>query len=236
MNLECAIIIIIIIIVIFKIYKSHKFSISINLPESLKVRGSDNTNYKVIEYFKDPQKAADMLAELNALNVKLIDTLREEYVLSNKRKGEIKFKFKRNLIKRLYKRYDGSNMEEIDPPDKHNTAWSDNKGETIAYCLREIPGSGDDLVDFGVLMYVNLHELAHVAAKGYGHDYLFWLTYRFLLRFATNIANVYNPVDYKETPINYCRLDIDVNEYYEVDDDKKWGFIEEYGLGVQQNV
>ncbi len=74
-----------------------------------------------------------------------------------------------------------------------------NKGEVISLCLR----NGSDLYDHNTLMFVLLHEAAHIYSSSVGHGPEFWRNFRFLLVEASKLG-IYTPVDYSKSPVRYC--------------------------------
>ena len=56
-------------------------------------------------------------------------------------------------------------------------------------------------------MYVATHELGHLMTKDIGHTQTFWDNFKYLISEAVSIE-VYEKVDYKENPIDYCGLNI----------------------------
>ena len=64
------------------------------------------------------------------------------------------------------------------------------------------------------LTFVAIHELSHVMTKSIGHKQEFWENFKFLLENAKEI-NVYNPVDYKKSPQEYCGMQITENPFYD---------------------
>ena len=59
-----------------------------------------------------------------------------------------------------------------------------------------------------------LHELAHIMTLSIGHTEEFWTNFKFLIKEA-DIINIYKPIDYKETPVTYCGMDITDNPLYD---------------------
>ena len=57
------------------------------------------------------------------------------------------------------------------------------------------------------MMFVILHELAHIMSDTIGHNNEFRNNFKFLLDRASEI-NIYEPVNYQESPIQYCGLKI----------------------------
>ena len=116
-------------------------------------------------------------------------------------------------VKRIQKGYNPKTITEILPTSEF-TAYSENKGKKLAFCLNTQKG-GSKLIDMNTLMYVAIHELAHIASISIGHTPEFWQNFKFLLIQAEKI-NVYSPVDYKNTPGQYCGMTIRDNPYYDV--------------------
>lgn len=98
------------------------------------------------------------------------------------------------------------NLTEASPFGKH-TSYTVNKGEEIAVCLRE---KSMDIHNINIVMYVVIHELAHVACPEIGHTALFKKIFIFLLNISTKIG-IYEKVDYSESPEAYCGITIREN-------------------------
>ena len=99
-------------------------------------------------------------------------------------------------------------------PTSEHTAYSENKGEKLAFCLNKKNENNNDLIDENTLTFVALHELAHVATRSIGHKSEFWENFKFLLHEAQE-ANLYTPKDYKSAPQEYCGMKITDNPYYD---------------------
>jgi hypothetical protein len=118
-------------------------------------------------------------------------------------------------VKRLVKGYNPKHIVETLPTSKY-TAYSENKGEKIAFCLNKERGDADGkLIDEHTLMFVAIHELSHVATKSIGHKTEFWDNFKFLLQEAKE-AGIHTPADYKEKPTEYCSMKIQDNPYFDV--------------------
>jgi len=132
----------------------------------------------------------------------------------------------KSLVKYVYEKYpdkdnvirlkDGFNPKQIMEtlPTSEFTAYSENKGEKLAFCLNKTKTDNNDLIDENTLMFVAIHELSHIATKSIGHKSEFWENFKFLLTEA-KAANLHNPVDYKEKPQEYCGMKIHDNPYYD---------------------
>ena len=132
----------------------------------------------------------------------------------------------KRFVNDLYKKYpDKENVKQLKEgfnprkvhetlPTSELTAYSENKGEKLAFCLSKTKHS-ERLIDPNTLMFVCLHELAHVASVSIGHKKEFWDNFKFLLVEAKEMG-YYNPVDYKKKNENYCGMTITDNPYYDM--------------------
>jgi len=116
-------------------------------------------------------------------------------------------------VQRLKKNFNPTKISETLPTSEH-TAYSENKGEKIAFCLNTTK-EGNKLIDLNTLTFVAIHELSHVMTKTEGHKQVFWQNFKFLLENAKE-ANIYQPVDYKKKPKEYCGMKITDNPYYDL--------------------
>ena len=118
-------------------------------------------------------------------------------------------------VRRLVDRFNPKVIEETLPTSEH-TAYSENKGEKLAFCLNKKSNENNNkLIDENTLMFVALHELAHIMTKVSGHKQVFWQNFKFLLGEAKE-AKLYTPVDYKNNPEPYCGMDITDNPYFDL--------------------
>ena len=99
-------------------------------------------------------------------------------------------------------------------PTSEYTAFSENKGEKLAFCLNKQREGVSNMIDEHTLMFVALHELSHIATKSIGHKTEFWDNFKFLLQNAKE-SGVHVPEDYKKKPIEYCGMEIKDNPYYD---------------------
>ena len=114
---------------------------------------------------------------------------------------------------RLVQKFNPTKISETLPTSEY-TAYSENKGEKLAFCLNTTK-KGNKLIDINTLTFVALHELAHIMTKSEGHKQIFWQHFKFLLEEAKKI-NIYVPVDYKKDPEPYCGMDITDNPLYDL--------------------
>ena len=100
-------------------------------------------------------------------------------------------------------------------PTSEYTAYSENKGEKLAFCLNKKKTDNKDLIDNHTLEFVAIHELSHIATKSIGHETEFWENFKFLLEKAKE-AGIHDPVDYKKETQEYCGMKIRDNPFYDV--------------------
>ena len=160
----------------------------------------DGNRYCVRERAK-LELVADQLANTTNNMKKIVNECKEKY-------GE------KENIKRLVDGFDPKQIYEILPTSEY-TAYSENKGEKIAFCVETEKENGKGyLVDLNTMTYVAIHELAHVMTVSIGHTEEFWDNYKFLLEVAESI-NIYEPIDYKKNPVRYCGMNINDNPYFD---------------------
>jgi hypothetical protein len=94
--------------------------------------------------------------------------------------------------------------------DKYNHAsYTVNKGKSMVFCIKNPNEMSDEFYNFNDLVFVGLHELAHVMTKDtQGHDQAFWFNFKRLLRTAVEMG-LYKSQDYSKYPVEYCGDAID---------------------------
>jgi len=189
------------IIIILILFISYKLYINSDLFQ-LKciVSTVDGDKYCVRER-KDVQKASDLLAQITEKMKKLVQHLDEKYKNQNK-----------DNVKRLIKKFNPKKIVETLPTSEY-TAYSQNKGEKIAFCLNKQKEDNNNLIDENTLMFVALHEMAHVASKSIGHNDEFWGNFTFLIGEAEEIQ-IYKPIDYSTKNAEYCGMTITSSPYF----------------------
>ena len=116
-------------------------------------------------------------------------------------------------VQRMVQKFNPTKISETLPTSEY-TAYSENKGEKLAFCLNK-EKNGSKLIDINTLTFVAIHELAHIMTLSEGHKQEFWQNFKFLLEQA-KAANIYDPVNYKKNPESYCGMDITDNPYYDL--------------------
>lgn len=150
---------------------------------------------------KNIQKASDLLAKTTEKLEYLVQNMKERYPT-------------RENVKRLVNNFNPTTIKEILPTSEY-TAYSENKGEKIAFCLNKKKNDNDNLIDPNTLTFVAIHEVAHIMTVAVGHGEEFWSNFKFLLENAVEL-NIYTPIDYKKEPETYCGMDITDNPYYDL--------------------
>jgi hypothetical protein len=145
------------------------------------------------------QPAVDLLAKTSAKMVQLVD-----YLKVNDPEDE--------RVKRLVKNFNSSKIVETLPTSEF-TAYSENKGRKIAFCLNKKKENNDNLIDQNTLMFVAIHEMAHITTLSIGHNKEFWDNFKYLLVKA-EACKVYHPVDYSKERTDYCGMTISDNPYF----------------------
>lgn len=147
------------------------------------------------------QKASNLLARTTEKLQYLVENVGQRYP-------------KRENVKRLVENFNPTTIKETLPTSEY-TAYSENKGEKLAFCLNKKKQNNDNLIDSNTLTFVAIHEVAHIMTISVGHTEEFWNNFKFLLENAVELK-IYTPVDYKKEPENYCGMDITDNPYYDL--------------------
>jgi len=145
-------------------------------------------------------EAADLLAQVTTKMKELVSYMKEKYP------GDPE-------VERLVKGFNPKKICET-LPTSELTAYSENKGEKIAFCLNKYKDS-NTLIELNTLTFVAIHEMAHIMTKSVGHKQEFWQNFKFLLQNAKD-AGIYKPMNYKSTPENYCGMQITDNPYFDL--------------------
>jgi hypothetical protein len=145
--------------------------------------------------------AANLLATITEKCKKLVEYIGKKYP-------------DQENAQRLVKGFNPKKVSETLPTSEY-TAYSENKGEKLAFCLNKKKKESDNLIDEHTLTFVAIHELAHIMTKSVGHKSEFWQNFKFLLENAKE-AGLHDPEDYKKEPKEYCSMKIHDNPYYDM--------------------
>ena len=154
----------------------------------------DNKTYKV-RNLPDKQEAANLLARIRIKMGNFMTNLETKYQ-------------DKPQIQRLARNFK-ANPDRIleSTPDADHTSYSVNKGEKVHLCLRQREGTNEQLVEENVMMFVAIHEMAHMITASIGHGPDFWNNFGFLLKEAEK-EGVYKHQDFKSQPVAYCGVSI----------------------------
>ena len=87
-----------------------------------------------------------------------------------------------------------------------SAAYTVNKGDQLRICVRD--EKSDNLFeDENTMVFVMLHELAHLMSKSYGHNLEFKKNFSYIAKIAVEIG-VYKYEDFNKNPQTYCGTDI----------------------------
>jgi hypothetical protein len=79
-----------------------------------------------------------------------------------------------------------------------------DKGASMSFCLRD---DKDKLYPLNLMMFVAIHELAHVMSVSFDHTKEFNSNFAMLLREAEQLG-LYTRIDFNTTPVQYCSVRI----------------------------
>lgn len=160
------------------------------------VKADDGNQYRV-QITEDNKESANLLSDAITKVKTLLDHLKKSESLDIR-------------TKTLLSRFNPNNITENDPQEMKSgvTSYTVNKGEKIVVCLRQ---RNNNFVEINTLMYVIIHELAHICdLTSQQHDEKFWNNFEWLLEHAVNIG-IYNYVDYSKDQEPYCGMNITSN-------------------------
>lgn len=204
---------IIILAMVFKTTESKTYNMT---TERAQVNGK---KYEVRD-LPDKADAANLLARINGKFDQITEFIRREkpfdlfrtYVIRQPELTAEKLADKHNTalaaqftkfkadIQRLLDNYRPDSLSENTPNSEH-TAYSENKGERVVFCLRS--KTDESLMDLNTMTFVALHELSHLMTRTIGHDQEFWDNFRVILRIAIR-NGIYQCVDYNMNMTVYC--------------------------------
>jgi hypothetical protein len=159
------------------------------------VKSSVDDNTYLVQSLPDKEKAADLIANIRSKLSLLISHLSKTFP-NDKR------------VERLIENYNEDKISEGSENAKY-TSYSINKGEKIVLCLRS-RDEKKELVELNTMMFVVLHEIAHIVTESYGHTPEFWNNFKWILNEAINIG-IYTSQDFNSKPVEYCGIQITDN-------------------------
>lgn len=165
--------------------------------ENLEMRLSTLTGkmYGVQEMLPNSDDSVEMIAKLDIFINQFTRYLDSKYPNDKK-------------VKRLVNRIADTKFEESEY-EKDVSSYTVNKGEMIKFCVRH-KNDDKDHHDFDTLLFVVIHELAHVVSITKGHNQEFLENFKWLLKEASQ-SGLYHPQDYSKRPITYCGVRVTNN-------------------------
>lgn len=174
------------------------------------VESFDSNNY-LVRNLPDKDKAALMLAEIRSKLLDFVDSLvtqaEKETMGGDDKDSDQELIDNYKYIKMIQKKLPNSIIKESSAKSEF-TSYSVNKGEELVFCLRS--KKNNKLHDINDLMYVAVHEIAHIGCPEIGHTPLFKNINKFLLERAAQV-NLYKFENYKVTQKEYCGITLTSN-------------------------
>lgn len=187
------------IIILLCIYIIYKYGINLNLiVEEISV--NNLKKQYLVRNREDKQQAAEMLYKIDLILHKLVDKLdNNKEILKNDDMYQYVIGLKNKLNNTQIQENSGNN---------NYTSYSINKGEKLILCLRS--KYTNELHNINDLVYVAIHELAHIACPEYNHTELFFKINRYLLLKAIEYK-LYIYEDYNIHNVEYCGIQLNNN-------------------------
>jgi len=155
------------------------------------VRARTNNQEYYVRKLPDKQQAAD---RLGSLSIKLRDLIKH----CEKKDTKV------DEIKKLSDNFNSDIITENIPGSRY-VAYSVNKGDELSICIRE--KGTEKFIDDNTVMFVSIHEMAHIMSKETGHPPEFWDNMKYLLENSAEMG-IYIPNDYSKEPVDYCGQEI----------------------------
>jgi hypothetical protein len=153
----------------------------------------DGKVYRV-QNLPDKQQACERIAKIRYNLEKLVESYKNDpSAMADPR------------VKIMVTRFNPDNFSENDL-DSQSTSYSENKGERIVICIRD-KAPPHTFVDENTVMFVLLHEMAHLMTTTVGHTPEFWANFKRILHDAVQ-CGIYTHVNYAKVPTAYCGMTI----------------------------
>lgn len=160
---------------------------------TLRMTGPDGHQYDM-QNLPSKEQAVKLMAEIRSRLVKLFTHYKETPGLDQD-----------PPVGRFLARFTPDVFVENDMASK-DTSYSENKGQKIVVCLRDkTKAPSYPLVSTNTIMFVMLHEMAHLMTETIGHTQEFWGNFKRILGDAVQIG-IYHPVNYAHQPTPYCGM------------------------------
>lgn len=162
------------------------------------VKSDIDNNYYLVRDTPDKINASNTLARIKQNIYKLSDYLYENKELD-------KYKEYKSYIEQLKTKLQNTIIIES-TSDSIYTSYSVNKGEQLVFCIRSRKNA-NNIHDINLMMYVVLHEMAHIACPEIGHTPLFKKIFAFLANTAVELG-MYTKIPFNSQPTEYCGMQI----------------------------
>jgi hypothetical protein len=162
---------------------------------TLRMNGPDGRQYEM-QNLPDKEKAVAVMSEIRKDLEKLYNYYKDEPALVAD-----------PPVGRFLQRFTPDVFVENDmaSPD---TSYSENKGQKIVVCLRDKTNAPQyPLIDQNTVMFVMLHEMAHLMTETIGHTSEFWTNFKRILADAIQVG-IYQEENYAQRPVKYCGMHI----------------------------
>lgn len=162
---------------------------------TIRMTGPDGASYDM-QNLPNKDQAVALMADIKGRLVKLFTHYKSDQALSAD-----------PPVRRFLERFNTDVFIENDMSSR-DTSYSENKGQKIVVCLRDKTKAPEyPLIDANTIMFVVLHEMAHLMTETIGHTQEFWSNFRRILQDATQLG-LYTPVNYASRPTPYCGMTI----------------------------
>jgi hypothetical protein len=162
---------------------------------TIRIQGPDGQTYEM-QNLPNKEQAVALMAKIKGNLVKLYEHNKSEPALMAD-----------PPVSRFVSRFSPDVFVENDMSSK-DTSYSENKGQKIVVCLRDkVKAPHYPLIDENTVMFVMLHEMAHLMTETIGHTQEFWANFKRILHDAVQIG-IYHPVNYAQRPTPYCGMTI----------------------------
>lgn len=158
------------------------------------VKSQTDGNTYMVQNLPNKQEACERMAKIRENLEKLVKMYKDDPASMADPRVSI-----------LVSRFNPNNFSENDIT-ADTTSYSENKGEKIVVCLRD-KAPPHNFADENTVMFVLLHEMAHLMTTTIGHTPEFWANFKRILHDGVQ-CGIYTPVNYAHSPTNYCGMTI----------------------------
>ena len=162
---------------------------------TIRILGPDGQQYEM-QNLPNKEKAVEIMSSLRKDLVKL-----HEYYKTTPNVSQDP------AVLRFVSRFSPEAFSENDmqSPD---TSYSENKGQKVVVCLRDKTKPPEyPIIDKNTVMFVMLHEMAHLMTETIGHTPEFWNNFKRILQDAIHLG-IWQEVNYAHRPTPYCGMTI----------------------------